>query len=115
MEEKTGPVVVPISKNAINLAELRNRLGPDVVFIEVMGKTVGIKRPSRQSYSRFRQFLLDDSKKHLANELLVADCIVYPEDSVAREALYDEYPALIDTFASEAAKLAGAGAEAKKL
>jgi hypothetical protein len=97
------------------LEELRAQHGADVVVLEAAGQVVALRRPSRAAYSRFRQLLLDDSRKHTANEALLSDCIIWPAAAAEREAVFDAAPALIDTFAGEAARMAGAGAEAKKL
>lgn len=103
------------------LEELRARHGSDVIALEATVEatgevvTVAVKRPSPQTYSRYRQHLFDDARRHVANEVLIVDCVVFPEDQAARQAIFEKYPGLIDSFAGEAAKLAGGGVAAKKL
>jgi len=103
--------------DAKKIEELRAKFGPDVTILETAGEIVIIRKPSRMEYARFRQLLLseDARQKSTANEVLASGSMVWPEGMVEREAVFDRAPAIIDTIASEAARLAGAGAEAKKL
>lgn len=114
MDEPTLASVTSLPSKVPNIADLRAKFGPEVIILEADGEVVAIKKPSRQAYSRFRQITGDDTKKWMAAETLLGDCLVYPETLAEKEAVFDRKPALIDTFAVECIKLAGGGAEAKK-
>ena len=95
--------------------DLRAKFGADVAVLDADGESVVVKRPSRQTYGRFREYIMSDniSRKASANEVLCVDCIVYPT-GLEREAIFDRKPGLVDAFAGELVKMAGGGAEAKK-
>lgn len=121
MEPDPRPAaVLSLPQKLPGLAELRQKFGSEVEVLEATVDSgevirVAVRKPSRTVYSKYRQFLFDEARRHQASDVLVADCIVYPEDKIEREAIFDSHPALVDVFAAQIIKLAGGGAETKKL
>lgn len=67
---------------------------------------VVVKVPNRERWNRFKAHAGDPHRKALAMEALVVDCVVHPTP-VAVEALLHARPALVETFGSKIAELAG--------
>lgn len=94
------------------LTEIREK-HPRAVALTACGETVVAVPPSRQVWRRFKLCITDDRKKPDAFEILLRDCVVYP-DAHGLEALLDRMPALAEVFGDAVAELAGAGMEVEK-
>lgn len=108
------------AKKSITVDELHQRFGSDTHLIESKldsGEVVvvGARKPSGIIYRKYRQLLFDENRRHTASDALIADCVVYPDDKQERDAVFEEHPALIDQIAQQIVKIAGGGAEVKKL
>jgi hypothetical protein len=83
------------------------------VPLTAAGETVVVTTPTRVKWRRFKDAISDDRKKSIAFEILLRDCVVYP-DAVGLEAMLERKPGLAETFGAECAELAGAGVEVEK-
>ncbi len=94
------------------LEQLKGRHGR-LVRLEAVGQVVYVKRATREVYKRFRAQASDEAKRPVAAANLVAACLVWPEKAEA-EALFDEYPGLVDTIGGSLLELAGVTQEVEK-
>ncbi len=77
------------------------------------GETIAVVPPSRAQWRRFRVVGQDEVKRVDALEMLLRDCLVYPE-AAAFEALLEARPGLVETFGEQVLELAGAGVRIEK-
>jgi hypothetical protein len=94
------------------LTEIREK-HPRAVTLTAGGETVVAVPPSRQTWRRFKSFVTNEQKRADAFEVLLVDCVVYP-DRQGLEAILERMPALAETFGDAVAELAGAGLEVEK-
>jgi hypothetical protein len=94
------------------LIEIREK-HPKAVALSAGGESVVVVPPGRTQWRRFKKAITDDAKRADAFEILLRDCVVYP-DAQGLEAILDRMPALAETFGDAVAELAGAGLEVEK-
>lgn len=82
-------------------------------FISESGHAVHVRMPDQARWRRFRAQVNDDRKRVDAAETLFRSCLLWPAPA-ALEAMLDEQPGLLDTFASQLVKLAGLDREVEK-
>ena len=93
------------------IEELKAAHGSGLHLIEHDGVEVVAKRPGGPQYRRWKQLTLDEKRRIDAGATLVRDCVVHPA-AAELQALIDERPGLVDTFAGKLVELAGASQEA---
>jgi hypothetical protein len=94
------------------LAEIREK-HPRAVLLSAGGEDVVATPPTRHQWRRFKGCITDEKKRADAFEVLLRDCVVFP-DAAGLEAILDRMPALAETFGDAVAELAGAGLEVEK-
>jgi len=87
------------------LEQLKEKHGK-VLRLAAGDSVVYVKKANRETYKRFRAQAQDDTKRAVAATNLVNACLVWPGEA-EREAMFDEYPALVDTLAGALLELAG--------
>jgi hypothetical protein len=90
---------------------------PDVTILthSKTGDQIAVRAPSKSQWRRFRSAAMSEvqEKKEMAEELLVLDCLVFPErDDLL--ALIEKRPGCVITFAAGVVELAGFGGTAEK-
>lgn len=95
----------PLEPTEAELEQLKQQHGK-VVRLAAGDSVVYVKRATREIYKRFRAQAQDDARRAVAATNLVNACLVWPGDA-EREAMFDEYPGLIDTLAGALLELAG--------
>jgi hypothetical protein len=98
--------------DAKKLEEVREKY-PKVVALTAGGESVMVVPPGRSQWRRFKKAITDEAKRADAFEILLRDCVVFP-DPQGLEAILDRMPALAETFGDAVAELAGAGLEVEK-
>lgn len=103
-----------LTQDKIN--ELKDEHGPLQLITTDEDDSIIAKIPSKAVYDKYKTALFDERKRVRANEMLVRDCLVYP-DRPDFNAMIETKPALIETFSTKLLELAGARetVEAKKL
>lgn len=80
---------------------------------EMGGDVIGVTPPTRAQWRKFKVVGMDQAKRPDVMEMLLRDCLVYPEPT-AFEALVERRPGLIETFGEEVLELGGAGLVVEK-
>lgn len=70
------------------------------------GETVYVRAPAQGVWRRFRAEMQDDRRNEMASERLMRACLLHP-DMPSFDAMLEDRPALLDTFASELCEIAG--------
>lgn len=90
-------------------AELRAKHG-EVIEVETKEGPFGFRVPNRTEYNRYTEKLFNEKTRHLAGEILVRACCVYPPDADAR---FERHPGVITTCSGPVLELAGVDTEAR--
>ena len=86
---------------------------PRAVSLTAGGDTIAVAPPTRPQWRRFKAAAADERKRPDALELILRDCLLYP-DPQAFESMIEKRPALVEVFAEQVLELAGAGLEVEK-
>lgn len=82
-------------------------------LLELDDEAVVAKAPTRALWKRFRAQTQDETKRLIAAENLVRDCVVWPAKNEL-EAMWERKPGLIESFGSELLELAGLSNKVEK-
>jgi hypothetical protein len=100
------------------MAQLALKLpGVRLYHLKHGGHEAVFRSPGRSIWKLYLAQQRDDSTKIQANDVLIANCRIWPE-SAALEAIFEDAPGLVETWAlklMEAAGFSAGGGEAKKL
>lgn len=88
--------LTPEEKAAYDAAAAKH--GADRVHpVSVFEEFFILRTPTRDEMQRFRSYMLDDKRQAEAHDVLMSDCVVFPERAAA-DAIFDRKPGLPQTL-----------------
>lgn len=94
--------------------QLKKQHGVSKVHVfSASGHTVLVRMPATAVWRRFRSEMNDVRRRDDAGERLLRSCLLHP-DQAGFDAMVEDQPGLLDTFANELAEVAGLAKSVEK-